>query len=210
MDHSVSQFHIFDWFKNRKFNSPLTPLFIEFQCFIFGVLWAREPSSFSVQLIVLFLASPQTFRGEETAREDKECLCRRLGAITYCFRGSSTGFSGSRIISLIWGSGFRILKHNRGEILDESLCERWDAKNNPLDHGIVQNFGSGLWDWKASLGTLILYRSTIHFSNHFLSIAVFQNTVHSLLLYMYLVHVLSLLCRQWSAIYSPCFTLSAG
>ena len=155
---------------------------MEFQSFIFGVLWVPEPSSFSVQLIVPFLASSQTFRGEETAKVDKECLCRRLGAITYCFRGSPTGFSGSRIISLIWGLGFRILKQIRGEILDESLCKRWDAKNNPWDHGIVRNFGSGLWDWKASLGTLILYRSTIHFPNLFLSIAVFQNTVHSPLL----------------------------
>ena len=178
MDHSVSKFHIFDWFKNRKFNSSLTPLCIEFQSFIFGVLWVSEES---VQLIVLLLASPQTFRGEETAKGDKGCLCRRL-TVTHCFRGSPTGFSGSRIISLIWGLGFRILKQNRGEILDESLCERWDAKYNPWNHGIVQNFGSGLWDWKASLGTLILYRSTIHFSNLFLSIAVFQNTVHSPLL----------------------------
>ena len=183
---------------------------MEFQSFIFGVLWAPEPSSFSVQLIVPFLASSQTFRGEETAKVDKECLCRRLGAITYCFRGSPTGFSGSRIISLIWGLGFRILKQNKGEILAESLCKRWDAKNNPWDHGIVRNFGSGLWDWKASLGTLILHRSTIHFSNLFLSIAVFQNTVHSPILDMYLVHVLYLVPRQWSAIYSPCFTLTAG
>ena len=168
---------------------------MEFQSFIFGVLWAPEPSSFSVQLIVPFLASSQTFRGEETAKVDKECLCRRLGAITYCFRGSPTGFSGSRIISLIWGLGFRILKQNRGEILDESLCKRWDAKNNPWDHGIVRNFGSGLWDWKASLGTLILHRSTIHSSDLFLSRAVFQNTVHSPILDVYLVHVLYLVRR---------------
>ena len=136
---------------------------MEFQSFIFGVLWAPEPSSFSVQLIVPFLASSQTFRGEETVKGDKECLCRRLGAITYCFRGSPTGFSGSRIISLIWGLGFRILKQNRGKILDESLCKRWDAKNNPWDHGI-EICGPVLWDWKASLGTLILHRSTNHFS----------------------------------------------
>ena len=125
---------------------------MEFQSFIFGVLWAPEPSSFSVQLIVPFLASSQTFRGEETAKVDKECLCRRLGAITYCFRGSPTGFSGSRTISLIWGLGFRILQQNRGEILDESLCKRWDAKNNPWDHGIVRNLWARIMGLKSLIG----------------------------------------------------------
>lgn len=137
---------------NRKFNSPPTPLFMEFQSFIFGVLWAPEPSSFSVQLIMPFLASSQTLRGEETTKGDKECLCRRLGAITYCFRGSPTGFSGSRIISLIWGLGFRILKQNRGEILDQSLCKRWDAKNNPWDHGIVRNLWARIMGLKSLIG----------------------------------------------------------
>ena len=125
---------------------------MEFQSFIFGVLWVPEPFSFSVQLIVPFLASSQTFRGEETAKVDKECLCRRLGAITYCFRGSPTGFSGSRIISLIWGLGFRILKQNRGKILDESLCKRWDAKNNPWDHDIVRNLWARIMGLKSLIG----------------------------------------------------------
>ena len=168
---------------------------MEFQSFIFGVLWAPEPSSFSVQLIVPFLASSQTFRGEETAKGDKECLCRRLGAITYCFRGSPTGFSGSRIISLIWGLGFRILKQNRGEILDESLCKDGMPKTTLEITVSYEICGPGLWDWKASLGTLILHRSTIHSSDLFLSRAVFQNTSHSPILDVYLVHVLYLVRR---------------
>ena len=171
---------------------------MEFQSFIFGVLWAPEPSSFSVQLIVPFLASSQTFRGEETAKGDKECLCRRLGAITYCFRGSPTGFSGSRIISLIWGLGFRILKQNSkiGARFWMKVCAKDGMPKTTLEITVSYEIcGPGLWDWKASLGTLILHRSTIHSSDLFLSRAVFQNTVHSPILDVYLVHVLYLVRR---------------
>ena len=71
------------------------------------------------------------------------------------YRGSPIGFPGYRI-SLIWRSGFGILKQNREGFGIESMCGRWDAKNNPQDYGIAQNLGSGLQDWKTLLGTLCI------------------------------------------------------
>ena len=71
------------------------------------------------------------------------------------YRGSPIGFPGYRI-SLIWRSGFGILKQNREGFGIESMCGRWDAKNNPQDYGIAQNLGSGSRDWKTLLGTLCI------------------------------------------------------
>jgi len=72
-------------------------------------------------------------------------------------RGSSMGFSGSGI-SLVWSSGFGILKQNSGEIRDWKNVQEVGYQNNPRDYGIAWNFGSGLRDWRTLLGTLWGYR----------------------------------------------------
>ena len=67
--------------------------------------------------------------------------------------GFSTGFSRSGI-SLIWTSGFEIVKQNRGEIRDWKYAQEVNAQNNPQDYGIARNFGSGLQGWRTPLGML--------------------------------------------------------
>ena len=74
-------------------------------------------------------------------------------------RGTSISFSGSGI-SLIWSSGFGILKQTSGEIRDWKYVQEVGYQNNPRDYGIARNFGSGLRDWirRTLLGILRGYR----------------------------------------------------
>ena len=56
--------------------------------------------------------------------------------------GYPIGFSGSGI-SLIWSSGFGILKQNRLRFGIEIMRASWNARKNPRDYRIALSFGSG-------------------------------------------------------------------
>ena len=83
-------------------------------------------------------------------------LTAALSSVVLYLWGSPVGFSGSGI-SLIWISGFGILKQKPGEIWNWKYHGRWDAqKKKNRDYRIAWNSGSTLGVWRILLGTLYL------------------------------------------------------
>ena len=110
-------------------------------CIYFIFSWKNEEKILSDE-------PPQACLAVMTCQPDTARVKTRLW-------GSPISFSGCGISFIfIWGSGFGILKRNRGDFVCVSMCGRWDAKSNPRDYGIARNLGSGLRDRKTLLGTL--------------------------------------------------------
>ena len=59
-------------------------------------------------------------------------------------------------VSLIWSSGFGILKQNPANFGIESIRASYNARNNPRDYGIARNLGSGKTGLKNPIGNPLL------------------------------------------------------